>query len=99
MSNQLPACFTVINLTLSEVCTHCEIRKPVYHLPKVCHTFAEQSLRYCLMKHLSTERGYVDLVHSTLFLNYKVVIKKKYINNYSAVCTIRGCYVWELTKH
>ena len=65
----------------------------------VRHTFAEQSLRYCLIKHLNTEGGYADLVHSTSFINYKISIKNEMINNYSAVCTIRGCYVCELIQH
>ena len=52
MSNQLPAYITVMKSTLPQVCTRYEIRNPVYHLPNVRHTFAEQSLRYCLIKHL-----------------------------------------------
>ena len=95
MSNQLPTYVTVMKPTLPQVCTRYEIRKPVYHLPNVRHTFAEQSLRYCLVKHLNTEGECVDLVHSMSFLNYKVIIKNEMIHNYSAVCTIRGCYVCE----
>ena len=45
------------------------------------------------------EGGYTDLVHSTSFINYKIIIKNEMINNYSAVCTIRGCYVCELIQH
>ena len=99
MSDQLPAYFTVMKPTLPQVCTRYEIRNPVYHLPNVRHTFAEQSLRYCLIKHLNMEGGYTDLVHSTSFINYKIIIKNEMINNYSAVCTIRGCYVCELIQH
>ena len=89
MSNQLPAYFTVMKPTLPQVCTRYEIRNPVYHLPNVRHKFAGQSLRYCLIKHLNTEKVYADRVHSTSFINYKIVIKNKLINNYSAFCTIR----------
>ena len=99
MSDQLPAYFTVMKPTLPQVCTRYEIRNPMYHLPNVRHTFAEQSLRYCLIKHLNMEGGYTDLVHSTSFINYKIIIKNEMINNYSAVCTIRGCYVCELIQH
>ena len=99
MSDQLPAYFTVMKPTLPQVCTRYEIRNPVNHLPNVRHTFAEQSLRYCLIKHLNTEGGYADLAHSTSFINYKIIIKNEMINNYSAVCTIRGCYVCELIQH
>ena len=73
MSNQLPAYFTVMKSTLPQVCTRYEIRNPVYHLPNVRHTFAEQSLRYCLIKHLNTERGYADLVYSTSFQIIKLL--------------------------
>ena len=101
MSYQLPAYFTVMKPTLPQVCTHYEIRKPVYHLPNTRHTFAEQSLRYCLIKHLNTERVYAYLVHSTSFLNYRMTINNDIINTYTAVCTctIRGCYLHELTQH
>ena len=76
MSDQLPAYFTVMKRTLPQVCTRYEIRNPVYHFPNVRHTFAEQSLRYCLIKHFNMEGGYTDLVHSTSFINYKIIIKK-----------------------
>ena len=71
MSDPLPAYFTVMKPTLPQVCTRYEIRNPVYHLPNVRHTFAEQLLRYCLIKHLNMEGGYAHLVHSTSFINYK----------------------------
>ena len=45
-SNQLSAFFTIMKPILPQVCTRYEIRNPVYHLPNVRHTFAEQSLRY-----------------------------------------------------
>ena len=50
--------------TLPQVCTRYEIRNPVYHshLPNACHTLAEQSLRYFLIKHIITEGGYADFV-------------------------------------
>ena len=79
MSNQLPAYFTVMKPTLPQVCPRYEIRNPVYHLPNALHTFAEQSLKYCLIKHLNMEGGYADLVHSTSFLNYKIIIKNEMI--------------------
>ena len=36
------------------------------------------------------------MVHDTSFKNYKMDIKHKMINDYSAACTIRNCYVCEL---
>ena len=69
MSNQLPTYFTVMKPTLQQICKHYEIRKPVYHLPNVRHTFAEQLLRYCIIKHLKTEWGYADFIHNTIQYN------------------------------
>ena len=66
------------------------------HLPDIRHAFAQQSLKYCLIKHLNTEEGYADMVHNTSFKNYIMDIKHKMINNYNAACTIRNCYVCEL---
>ena len=84
---------------LPQVCSRYEIRNTVYHLPKARHTFAEQSLKYCLIIHLNPEGGYADFVHSTSFLNYIIIITNEMINNYSAVCTIRSCYVCEYIQH
>ena len=33
------------------------------------HTFAQKSLKYCLIKHLQTEEGYADMVHKIHHLN------------------------------
>ena len=74
------------------------VRSLAYHLPDVKHTFAEQSLRYCLIKHLNTEEGYVDIVHDSSFQNNKTDIRNKMINNYNPACTIRYCYVCEGTQ-
>ena len=81
---------------LPQVCTRCEIRNPVYHLPDIRHVFPQQSLKYCLIKQLNTAEGYADMVHNTSFKNYKMDIKHKMINSYNAACTIRNCHVCEL---
>ena len=41
----------------------------------------------------------IPLKQEGSFINYKIIIKNEMINNYSAVCTIRGCYVCELIQH
>ena len=96
MTNQLPVYFAKMKPVLPQVCTRYEIRNPVYHLPDIRHALAQQSLKYCLIKHLNTEEGYADMVHNTSFKNYKMDIKHKMINNYNAACTIGNCYVCEL---
>ena len=83
---------------MPQVSSGYEIRNPVYHLPDIEHAFAQQSLKYCFIKHLNTEEGYADMVHNTSFKNYKMDnhIKHKIINNYNAACTIKNCYISEL---
>ena len=48
---------------LPQVCNCYEIRNPVYHLPDIRQAFAQQSLKYCLIKHLNTAEGYADMIH------------------------------------
>ena len=96
MTNQLPVYFAKMKPVLPQVCTRYEIRNPVYHLPDIRHAFAQQSLKYCLIKQLNTAEGYADMIHNTSFKNYKMDIKHKMINSYNAACTIRNCYVCEL---
>ena len=96
MTNQLPVYFAIMKPVLPQVCTRYEIRNPVYHLPDIRHAFAQQSLKYCLIKQLNTVEGYADMIHNTSFKNYKMDIKHKMINSYNAACTIRNCYVCEL---
>ena len=55
MTNQLPVYFAIMKPVLPQVCTRYEIRNPVYHLLDIRHAFAQQSLKYCLIKHLNTE--------------------------------------------
>ena len=62
---------------LPHVCTHCDVRSPVFHWPDISHSFADQSIRYCLIKRTKSR---VDIVHKTSF--YK--IKNEMISTYSA---------------
>ena len=55
MNNQLPMYFVEWKTELPRVCTHYEIRSPVFHLPVIKHKFAKHSLRYCLIKQLKLE--------------------------------------------
>ena len=56
MNNQLPEYFIDWKPELPRVCTRYEIRSPVFHLPLIRHKFAENSLRYCLIKQLNMEK-------------------------------------------
>ena len=93
MNNQLPIYFELMKPPQPQVCTYYDIRSPVFHLPDIRHSFAEQSIRYCLIKRLNAEKSRMDIVHNTSFYNFKMNIKNEMISTYSAVCTIDDCYV------
>ena len=68
-----------------------DISSPVFHLPEIRHSFAEQSIRYCLVKRLNVENSHIDMVHNTSFYNFKGSIKNYPINTYHVVCNINDC--------
>ena len=79
MNNQLPEYFIDWKPELPRVCTRYDIRSPVLHLPLIRHKFAENSLRYCLIKQLNMEKCSVLItskVHNTLFQVTKHILSK-----------------------
>ena len=95
MNNQLPEYFIDWKPELPRVCTRYDIRSPVFHLPLIRHKFAENSLRYCLIKQLNMEKCSVLItskVHTHSFPGYKTYLKQKAIDVYYH-CTISQCYV------
>ena len=96
MNNQLPIYFSVMKPVLPQICSRYEVRNPVFHLPDIRHSFAEQSIRYCLIKQLNAENGSTittGMVHTSSFPSYKYHIKNEVINNYSVFCNIDKCHV------
>ena len=55
MNNKLPICFSSYKPVLPVVNERYEIRSPVFHLPVINHKFAEQSLKYCLIRQLNMD--------------------------------------------
>ena len=53
MHNDLPEYFSTMKPTLSTVCRQYEIRVPVFHIPVIQQTFAEHSIRFCLINLLN----------------------------------------------
>ena len=87
MNNQLPIYFSVMKSVLPQICSRYEVRNPVFHLPDIRHSFAEQSIRYCLIKQLNTENGSTittGMVHTSSFPSYNI---PKY--NYELNCRQR----------
>ena len=78
MNNQLPTYFELMKQLLSQGCTHYDICSPVFHLPNIRHSFAEQSIRYCLIKRLNAEKSRFAIAHNyTSFCNFKMSIQMK----------------------
>ena len=69
MNDQVPMYFADWKPVLRRVCTRCEIRSPAFHLILVRHKFAENSLRYCLIKQSNKEKCCILItakVHNTI---------------------------------
>ena len=89
MNNQPPEYFINWKPELPRVCPRNKIRSPVFHLPLIRHKFAENSLRYCLIKQLTMEKCSVLItskVHTHSFPCYTY-------QSYSDHCTVLQCYV------
>ena len=56
MNDQLPTYLVDWKPVLPRVCARYEIRSPTFHLSLIRHKFAENSLRYCLIKQLNREK-------------------------------------------
>ena len=62
-----------MNPVLPQICSRYEVRNPVFHLPDIRHSFAEQSIRYCFIKQVNAENGSTiarGMVHTSSFLSY-----------------------------
>ena len=80
MNNQLPTYFIEWRPELPRVCTHYEIRSPLFRLPVIIHKFAEHSLRYCLIKQLNKEKCFILItskVHTHSMQGYTTNLKIK----------------------
>ena len=81
---------------LPQICSRYEVQNPVFHLPDIRHSFAEQSIRYCLIRQLNAENSSTittGMVHTSSFPSYKYHIKNEVINSYSVFCNIDECHV------
>ena len=55
MNNKLPNCFSSYKPILPVVNKRYVIRNHVFYLPVINHKFAEQSLKYCLIRQLNMD--------------------------------------------
>jgi len=99
MNNQLPAYFDCMKPKLPMVCEFHLIRRPLFHLPKIKHSYAEQIIEYQLTKLLNEENGCVLItskVHTHSFNGFKTFIKKHIFDSYSLDCYILHCEACKL---
>ena len=101
MNNQLPTYFSQMKPVLPVICTRYEVRKPMFHLPDIRHSFGEQSIGYCLIKRLNAAEDSLttDMVLTESFFIYKVHIKRAVIDAYRHHCEIDNCYVCNRKNH
>ena len=86
----------ILKPVLPRVCTRYEIQSPTFHLPLIGHKFAENSLRYCLIKQLNRETCSFLItakVHTHSYQGYKIYLKHNAIDHYNVDCNIFECYV------
>ena len=93
MNNLLPIYFKNCKPTLPRIDQLYNVRKPVFHLPKLKHKFAEQLLDYQLVKLLNINGSFTislkGFTHSKK--GFSSYIKNIVIETYEAQCNIVNC--------
>ena len=84
---ELPPYFDIMLPTLPNVCDYYNIRRPVFHLPFIKHSFAEQRLDYQLIKILNVHGAmlYARKVQHLFFYAFKTFVKYEILKNYMYV--------------
>ena len=85
MHKNLQAYFSTMKPILPTVCSRYEIRAPVFHLPYICHTFAEHSVRFCLINILIKDTHsamIMERVDTDSFLSFKFYLKRQIFESY-----------------
>jgi len=94
MNNYLPPYFDSMKPVLPVVCYTHAIRNPKFHLPHIKHEFAEQLLKYQLIKILNREQCsnlITSKVHTHSYFGFKSYIKYRVIDTYVDNCTLIYC--------
>ena len=85
MKGDLPSYFNIIIPTLPVISNLYNIRMPVFHLPDIKHSFAEQLLKYQLILILNREKGSIMItakVHTHSYQGFKLYLKNITIDSY-----------------
>ena len=83
--------------TLLTVCRRYAIRAPMFHLPVICHTFAESSIRFCLINLLIKDTSstmIIERVDTNPYLSFKFYMKQQIFDLYQKECIIINCHVY-----
>ena len=102
MNNKLPHCFSSYEPVLPIVNERYEIRNPGFHLPVINHKFAEQSLKYCLIRQLNKDQSSNIIADKALrvsFYSFKVYLKNRIVGTYKELCEIANCHVCNIVKN
>ena len=97
MHNNLPAYFSTMKPTLPTVCSRYEIRALLFHLPYVRHTFAEHSVRFCLINLLNKDTRSATIMDRSIF-SFKFYLKRQILESYKNPCIIVNCHVCRRLK-
>ena len=104
MNNKLPNCFSSYKPVLPVVNERYEILNPGFHLPVINYKFAEQSLKYCLIRQLNKDQSSNIIADKALwvsFYSFKVLVylKNRIVGTYKELCEIANCHVCNIVKN
>ena len=77
------------------------MRNPGSHLPVINHKFAEQFLKYCLIRQLNMDQSSnitADKALRVSFYSFKAYLKNRIIVIYKVLCEIANCHVCNVVK-
>lgn len=99
-NNQLPAYFhNNLFIQNSRIHQHNTRAALDLHLPRIKHEFAKNSIRYMIP--LASNRCPLNIkskINTHSITSYSKYIKSHFINNYTEVCTIRNCYICQVSN-
>ena len=99
MNNSLPSYFNNMIPTLPLSCNRYEFRRPLFHIPKIKHHFAENLVEYQMINILN-RKGYIiysSKVFTHSFTGFKIFMKNIIIDTYSNRCIRVNCRSCQLT--
>ena len=103
MHKYLPEYFSTMKPTLVTVCRRYEIRAPVFHLPVIRHTFAEHSIRFCLINLLNKDTRarssiIMEMVDTDPYHCFIFYMKEQIFDSYQKECIIINSHVCRRLK-